>query len=327
MKSVFGKPDRKGQAEDGMIRSEYPAWMMDNQINELGEEMDTLERDLEGGYIPSDNIFDAKAALKNMQDRLDEIVISRPEYSRHEQNLMLDELKRLDKEVSETLYSRYDQLKGKGSIARPQQEADLNDKPCIKLNPVIAEAFNVSNITDDGRVSRNAADRVRKIMYHYFNMGSASRELIRSENNSGRSKPMVGYTNEVFAKAHERIFGKKKMTSNMDESDTMSRSNRRPMISRQPVSETTYTKEELKTKLGVLEKQLGAIENVQESEVFTKDEHPENVNKTVKKKRMFKSWKCDELDCDFEGTTAQKGIHIMNHKKANKKAEELTGAR
>jgi len=41
------------------------------------------------------------------------------------------------------------------------------------------------------------------------------------------------------------------------------------------VSETTYTKEELKTKLGVLEKQLGAIENVQESEVFTKDEHPE----------------------------------------------------
>jgi len=291
VKSVFGKPDRKHNADDGVICSEYPAWMMDGQINSLGEDIDTLERDLNSGFIPSEDVFGAKQALGDFKERFDDIVRSKPNYSVSEEKVLHDGLEQLNDDVADTLYSRYDQLKGKGSIARPQREADLNDMPCIEVSQAIIDACNLNHVKN-GRVSRNQADKARKILCSYFGRDDASREAIRPENNASRKRPMVGYVNERLAKRHEEIFGKKEKFV--------------------PDEKSVDIKDRIKTigdKFDSL-KDNGATK----PGVEIKQEVP------VKKKKGGKFWKCEEDNCGYEGTTSQKGIHIAGHARKRKLA-------
>jgi len=306
LQSMFGKPDRKGQEDDGMVQSEYPAWKMDNQIDTLDNEINELGADISANRIPSEDLFDAKDQLHALQERFDQIVISKPNYTPSEETFLHNELERMNQDFSDTLYSRYDQLKGKGSIARPQQEADLNDKPCIKVNPEIAKICNVNNVVN-GKISRNQADKIRKILCHYFNRDDASRESIRPENNQSRHRPMVGYTNDAFARAHRRIFGTK---------DAPNPNNLETPNDEQP---TRSKVEDIKRKIVELSRELGEMEtNAKEPNAIV-TETPEVPKRKTK---SDKTYVCPEEGCGFVGKLTQKGPHIQKHKREKLKAEQ-----
>jgi|19_taG_2_1085344.scaffolds.fasta_scaffold00768_12 hypothetical protein len=307
MQSMFGTPDRKGQEEDGNIQSEYPAWKMNSQINQLDEEITELSRDLSSGHVPSEDVFEAKEHLHTLQGRFDAIVRSKPNYNVTEEAFLHGELLNLNDRVSETLYSRYDQLKGKGSIARPQQEADLNDKPCISMHPEVARICNIKSIVN-GKVSRNQADKARKILCEYFGRDDASRESIRPENHSGRSKPMVGFVNEAFSKRHREIFG---------EDNAPDPNNMRDYEKKQEGE--NLTSEQIKEKINKLKSQIIDIENHEEVNQII----PEQPKQEERKTKVDKTYICPEAGCGFIGRLNQKGAHIQKHNKEKAKADEL----
>ncbi len=308
LQSMFGTPDRKGNEANGQIQSEYPAHMMNAQIDTLDNEITELSSDLNGGRIPGGDIFEAKEELALLQGKFDDIVISKPNYSPSEENFLHGELLKMNSDMADTLYSRYDQQKGKGSIARPQQEADLNDKPCIEINPEVARICNIRGAVN-GKVSRNMIDKARKILCAYFGREDASREAIRPENNSQRVRPMVGYTNPAFAKAHERIFGKK---SGMDPNNLLE--DDAPDTAESIQAEI----EKLKSKISNME---GAGSKPKEINALT----PEKKI-PVRETKADKEYICPELDCDFVGKLTQKGAHIRMHNKQKLAVAKATAA-
>lgn len=304
LQSMFGKPDRKNGEVDGQVQSEYPAHMMNAQIDGLDNEINELSSDLNGGRIPGGDIFEAKEELVLLQSKFDEIVISKPNYSYSEEEFLHGELLRMNSDMADTLYSRYDQQKGKGSIARPQQEADLNDKPCIKINSEIAKICNIAGVVN-GKASRNMIDKARKILCHYFGRDDASREAIRPENNSARQRPMVGYQNVAFAKAHDRIFGKK---SGFD-----------PNNLRQNEIDTP---ESIQAEILALQTKITKMKEIGKGngEVNTIKTEKETL---VRDTKGDKQYICPEAGCGFVGKITQKGAHIGMHNIQKQKAKEL----
>jgi len=315
MQSMFGKPDRKGGDEDGQIQSEYTAWQHDSQINTLDNEINELAQDIKGGRVPSSDIFEAKEELNVLQERFDDIVRSKPIYTPSEENFLHKELERMTSDMRDTLYSRYDQHKGKGSIARPQQEADLNEKPCININPEIARICNITSAVN-GKVSRNQIDKARKILCAYFGRNDASREAIRPENQNGRGGNTIQFSNFAFEKrakeiygetyrTHEQIFGKK----NAPKSPMNEKGGEDPEI----------TPEQIQIKIDRLKAQIGEMTKGK------KDPNAIIPDKEVKKHetKSDKTFICEEDGCDFVGRMTQKPAHVRKHNQQKKKEAEL----
>lgn len=312
MKSMFGKPDRKGGEEDAQVQSEYTAWMCNSQIDSLDNEINELQSDLNGGRIPGGEIFEAKEELNVLQERFDDIVRSKPIYTVTQENFLHKELDKMTSDMRDTLYSRYDQHKGKGSIARPQQEADLNDKPCIPINPEVARICNITNAVD-GKVSRNMIDKARKILCAYFGRDDASREAIRPENQNGRGKNTMQFSNFAFEKRAKEIYGENYRTH----SEIFGKENAPDSPLNQVGGETTP--EQLQFKIDRLKAQI---------EEITKSKKDPNTIVPVKEipERETKGDKvfiCEEEGCDFVGRTAQKPAHVRKHNKMKKDAAKL----
>lgn len=215
-KSFFGKVDRRRQEEDTDIVSEFPAWMQEHQIMELDEEISGLERDLEHNMIPESDRHETRTVLKDLKERFDEIVVSKPNFDLTERKRLEQNLEKLNLEVGDSLYSRYEMKKGLGKI---HKEADLNDFPCIPIDKEIVDLCNLTNYVN-GKVPRNQADKARKILCKYFNRDDDSREAIRRENYVG-SKNRIAFTNTRMKQRYEEIFNKKEDESKEEINDRL----------------------------------------------------------------------------------------------------------
>ncbi len=104
MQSMFGSPDRKGGNSDGEVQSEYPAHMMNSQIDRLDSQINELEADLTGGRIPGTDIFEAKEELELLRTKFDDIVRSKPRYTASEEDFLEKELNKMTSDMQSTLY-------------------------------------------------------------------------------------------------------------------------------------------------------------------------------------------------------------------------------
>jgi hypothetical protein len=185
---MFGAVDRKEEKVDGKIGSYSPAWTQKNNITELNEEIGVLERDLDAGVIPSEEMGAVGNAIKNLKGRMNNIVASKPKYSVSEEKSLLGELKSLNEQVGRTLYSEYEQEKP-GKYANPHLEADINDLPHvakIEVNKEVALACNIipEKMKDIGsttkvQISRNSADKIRRFLCDYWDIPEYNREHLR----------------------------------------------------------------------------------------------------------------------------------------------------
>ena len=155
----FGEIDKNAR---GMIQSEYPAWYFDSQIVMLKEEIGSSERALEMGRIPPENVPYARAELQMMKEKLYRIKDSRPKLSDGERDRLNRRYKELSAKIGESLFDRSSMMFG---IASPNQEAKRMTESCISLDEPLQELAIACNVkVDDGKVSRNGAAKVFKII-------------------------------------------------------------------------------------------------------------------------------------------------------------------
>ncbi len=121
------------------------------------------------------------------------------------------------------MYSEYEQEKP-GKYSNPHLEADVNDfahVAKIEVNRSIAEACNISeqkmspipSSSQNVHISRNSADKIRRIICDYWDIPEYNREHLRKRNFEG-AKPQVGYTSDSWGDKYDEAFGKNKGNGN-----------------------------------------------------------------------------------------------------------------
>lgn len=176
MSRFFGKVDMNVKGE---IASEYPAWMQRRQIENLEESVASKRRALDRGEIHEADRPDIASEIRKEEKRLDEIKSSRPKFKDKEKDESYKAYKDLCEKVGETMFSRTDMKKGNASAS---EEARRMTGKCIKVDGQVAEIAREMGIDiEKGMVSRNEADRIRKIVGASLDEETYS-ERLRREN-------------------------------------------------------------------------------------------------------------------------------------------------
>jgi hypothetical protein len=174
----FGEADMTVNRDTGekKIGSEYPAYYFEQQCREINDGITRLGFDLENSQIPDKGKPAAVAELKKLKAMKDKIDNSRPQIEGHE-----DELRKvrdtLGKKIAETKYKRSDMLKG---LADGHEEYRRQSEPIIELRGdemLLAKKMNCRIV--NGKVSRNDADRVWKIISRSLGENSDAEVLRR----------------------------------------------------------------------------------------------------------------------------------------------------
>jgi len=155
----FGSVDRKEGKPDGIVTSEYPAWMHDFKIDELKESHDRKERELAENRIPFEHVAAAKEELKLEKAKLALIEKSRPKLNDKQKDEFYGVYKDLTKEIRDKMYTRSEMMLG---TANAHEEADRMITPSITIDPEIARMCNLQAV--DGMVSRDGASKAFKMI-------------------------------------------------------------------------------------------------------------------------------------------------------------------
>lgn len=159
--NFFGKADRKGKNIDGMITSPYPAFYFRTQLDELIEDTDRKERHLEKGLIPATEIPFAKAEIKRNRKRIDEIKEAHPRLKPAEKDEVYKAYKELEGLIADAMFTRSEMKKG---LADAHEEARRMTEPIIDVKGKEKFLHNMGITAQNGKISRNNAERAYKIM-------------------------------------------------------------------------------------------------------------------------------------------------------------------
>src|SRR3990172_5513817 len=176
----FGKVDRN---RDGRIVSEYPAGYFKAHKEELEESIARKERELARGTIAPTEVMYAQQELAREKKRLDEIEKSTPKLTDIQKDELTQAREGLGMKIKDSMFTRSDMMLG---LASAHEEASRMADPCILLTKeeqVYADACGIR--VDDGRVSRNNASRIYKIISQ--RIGEPSNvEALRKDRVKGR---------------------------------------------------------------------------------------------------------------------------------------------
>lgn len=159
----FSAVDR--DSKTGEVKSEYPAWWHDRQIEELEGSIHSQQQFLDRNKVPSDHRGDAEAALLRDKEKLEEIKSAQPKYTSAQKDTIAKGFNDIKELIAEALPT---QRSLDRNIVDHHQEAMRMSKPCIsiKKNPhlaKLAEACNVP-ISRKGEISRDHATKMAHIM-------------------------------------------------------------------------------------------------------------------------------------------------------------------
>ena len=154
----------------GKRASETPAWAMRTHIDALRESIEAKERMLERGDCPLDAVPQTRAEIRKEQQRLDEILESRPKASPDIEDKLWKVYKSLGKDIQDTLFTRSDMKLG---LASPHEEARRMKEPIIKVNREIADLCKENEVPvhvkgNDAYLTRDNATKVRQWIGKYL---------------------------------------------------------------------------------------------------------------------------------------------------------------
>lgn len=160
---LYGKIDR---GSDGSIASEYPAWMLTKQIDDLKENIDQIERNIKSNRIPEGEVAEARQQQRVFKDRLDSIMSSKPKPSDNERNMLWKHYKSFGSKIQDTMFTLSDMKRG---FADAHEEARRMSQPIIELSSEEVELAKTCNVrvTKEGQkhlVTRNGAAKVFKLI-------------------------------------------------------------------------------------------------------------------------------------------------------------------
>jgi len=155
----FGGIDRKEGKPDSYITSEYPAWMFDRPVEDLQEEIARMEREINRGAIPPEQIARNKELLKSRKAKLELIQEQRPKLNDVTKDEFYKHYKELSKGIQDSMFTRSEMMLG---TANAHEEAARMITPSILISPEIAKMCNLKTV--DGKISRNEAQRAWKML-------------------------------------------------------------------------------------------------------------------------------------------------------------------
>lgn len=168
MKDVefFGPVDRKEGKADGVITSEYPAWMHKYQIEEMEESISRKERELDRNAIPFEHVAAAKDELKREKAKMALIKKSKPKLNAADKDDLYKAYKSLGKEIGDAQFTYSEMMLGTASA---HDEADRMIEKRIPLDragisPEVAEQLNIRH--EGGKISRDDCSKAFKIYGH-----------------------------------------------------------------------------------------------------------------------------------------------------------------
>lgn len=155
----FGKVDRK---EGGKIKSQYPAWFFDKQMEELKESIDSKKKYLKSKVVPLDALPNYEAELERDEQLLKDIVDSKPKLTDNEKDNLKSFRERISKGIADSMFTNTDMDKG---FASPNEEADRMVNPIIDVREKDIEVLKDLGIEHtNGKISRNKAAKAYQII-------------------------------------------------------------------------------------------------------------------------------------------------------------------
>jgi len=157
----FGSVDRKDGKPGERIVSEYPAFYFTTQIENLVERIASNKRALESGAINPTAIPELKAELARDTTRLGEINKSHVKLTGKDKDEAATLYKHLAGEIQGSMFTRSEMKKG---LANPHDELKRKITPSIPVGKYGSVFKNMGINPEKGKVSRNQASRVYKIL-------------------------------------------------------------------------------------------------------------------------------------------------------------------
>lgn len=174
MVKFFGKVDRK---EGGKIKSQYPAWFFDKQIDDLKESIESQERLIKSGAAREVS-QDMEARLERDKQRYKDILESRPELSEGDKDELNKRYKEFGSKIQESMFTHTDMEKG---FASPNEEAHRMSDPIIEIKDKGVEILKECNVIPiDGKVSRNQLTKAWQIIGKALGESTNAETLRRS---------------------------------------------------------------------------------------------------------------------------------------------------
>jgi hypothetical protein len=174
----FTKADKNAK---GGNASEYPAWMFDEQMEELRESIRQREHGLENDLIASSEKMIQRDRLRKEKAKLDDIESCRPVLDPVETDRLSKARKYLASEISRTMFNYSEMQRG---TADAHEEARRMTEPIIPVKGEdiigIIKACGVDSISVSGKITRNQAEKCWKIISAYLGEPSNT-EVLRRE--------------------------------------------------------------------------------------------------------------------------------------------------
>ena len=181
----YGQIDRNTK---GNIGSQYPAWMLEGQIEQYREGIESKKRRLARGEVPQDSIPQVMQEIERESKRLDEIVGSKPKLTDKENDEIAKVYKTLSDDIKDSMFTRTDMMKG---LASPNEEYKRMKTPVIKVTDKVAELCEANGIrVESGKVSRDGATKLWKITGAYLNE-KTNVENLRRDGLSARGRHAI----------------------------------------------------------------------------------------------------------------------------------------
>lgn len=188
-KSFYGAVDRAGGRSDGRVVSQLPAWRHKKGIEDMKEELAGIERKLKyGGAHPEEKPY-LDVERKNIQNRYDAIMKSKPAFTAFEKKKMEKEYKELGENIRESLFTR-DQMWTRKADAH--KELARMKTPCVKVPQYLADLGDVKLV--NGKAPRDKASKLWATAGDYLDADTNPENLRRLSDYTtgpGRSNSVV----------------------------------------------------------------------------------------------------------------------------------------
>lgn len=177
--TFFGKVDREEKIVDGKIvsriKSEYPAWFLERNIDEMDNEISLREGMIERGETPPNEVLYAKQEIAKLKARRDSIMGSKPKIEGKDKDKLAEAWKETGDKISESKFTRSQMEKG---TADAHEEARRMSTPCVKIHPHLAELVGIS-LGKGGMVNRVQAEKAWQIGAKFLGESTNTSELQR----------------------------------------------------------------------------------------------------------------------------------------------------
>lgn len=167
----FGEPDRNTR---GQISSAIPAWMMEQHIEELQENVDRMARSLEYGQVPAESIPYMKSELERERARLDKIKSSKPELKGPAKDAVAKARANLAGQIRNTAPTLRDDRNG---YVRPHDEYKRLKSRHITIDEGVAKSLGIE--PHGGKITGDQANRAYSILSAALNEDGSTEKLRR----------------------------------------------------------------------------------------------------------------------------------------------------